>query len=126
LSGLSPEFEIDWFGDQVDHVREPRYIGRMMRDTVLAVLRANKAALQARGVQRAALFGSTARDEANPGSDVDIMVEIDPHAAVDLYAYVAITHYIASLFPVAVDVAEREQLLEPVRKTAEQDAVYAF
>jgi hypothetical protein len=37
-----------------------------------------------------------------------------------------VTHYLEALFSVRVDVAERDQLLEPVRKTAEHDAVYAF
>ena len=98
----------------------------MTRDAVIAILRANEAALRRRGVLRAALFGSTARDEARPGSDLDIMVEIDPAARVDLYGYAGITRYIAELFPVPVDVAEHEMLLEPVRRTAERDAVYAF
>ena len=98
----------------------------MNRDAVIRVLRAHQGELRRRGVKRAALFGSTARGEARPGSDIDIMVEIDPAAHVDLYRYVGITQYIAALFPVAVDVAERDQLLEPVRSTADADAVYAF
>ena len=98
----------------------------MTRDSVIAILRAHEAPLRLRGVLRAALFGSTARGETTPGSDVDIMVEIDPAARVDLYGYAGITRYIAELFPVPVDVAERDMLLEPVRRTAEKDAVYAF
>jgi predicted nucleotidyltransferase len=98
----------------------------MNRDAVIAILRAHDAPLRLRGVLRAALFGSTARNEARPDSDLDIMVEIDPSAHVDLYGYAGITRYIAELFPVPVDVAEREMLLEPVRATAETDAVYAF
>jgi len=98
----------------------------MTRDAVLAILRDHEAPLRRQGVLRAALFGSTARNEALPGSDLDIMVEIDPAARVDLYGYAGITRYIAELFPVPVDVAERDMLLEAVRRTAENDAVYAF
>lgn len=75
---------------------------------------------------RAALFGSAARGENTPGSDLDIMVDIDPAAHVDLYDYVGITQYIEQLFAVPVDVADRAMLIEPVRRTAEQDAMYAF
>lgn len=98
----------------------------MNRDAAIAILRANEPSLRRLGVRRAALFGSAARGEAVAGSDLDIMVEIDPAAHVDLYSYVGITHYIAGLFPAPVDVAERGMLLEPVRRTADKDAVYAF
>src|SRR5258707_8056674 len=95
-------------------------------DSVLAILRAHEGPLRRQGVKRAALFGSTARGEGTSDSDLDIMVEIDPAARVDLYDYVGITQYIAELFSVPVDVADRAMLIEPVRRTAERDAVYAF
>jgi|SRR6185312_9153852 len=98
----------------------------MSRDAVLAILRAHEAPLRRRGVTRAALFGSVARGESTAGSDIDIMIEIDPTARIDLYGYVGITQYIEALFSARVDVAEREQLIDRVRETAEQDAVYAF
>lgn len=98
----------------------------MTRDAVIAILRAHETSLRSQGVVRAALFGSTARGESTAQSDVDIMVDIDPAARIDLYSYAGITRYIAELFPVHVDVADRAMLIEPVRRTAERDAVYAF
>ena len=98
----------------------------MTPDAVIAILRAHEAPLRRQGVTRAALFGSTVRGEASPESDIDIMVEIDPAAGVDLYDYVGITRYIADLLSVPVDVADRAMLIEPVRRTAEEEAVYAF
>ena len=41
--------------------------------------------LRSRGVTHAALFGSRARGEARADSDIDIMVEIAPEAAIDLF-----------------------------------------
>ena len=98
----------------------------MTPDAVIAILRAHEAPLRRQGVTRAALFGSTVRGEASPESDIDIMVEIDPAAGVDLYDYVGITRYIADLLSVPVDVADRAMLIERVRRTAEEEAVYAF
>ena len=45
---------------------------------VLGVLRAHGPALRALGVERVRLFGSFARDEAGPESDVDLLVDFGP------------------------------------------------
>lgn len=48
----------------------------MRRAEALAILQAHKADLEALGVDALYLFGSVARDEANPQSDVDVLVEL--------------------------------------------------
>ena len=98
----------------------------MDRQDILDRLRENERALRARGVTHAALFGSVARGEQRPDSDIDIMVEIAPDAHVDLFAYVGIVQFIEELFPVPVDVVDREGLKPMVRPRAEREAVYAF
>jgi uncharacterized protein len=103
-----------------------RYSRSMGRQDIISRLRENEAALRARGVTNAALFGSRARDDATPGSDTDIMIEIDPEARVGVYEYVGIKHYIASLFEGPVDVVDREGLRSYVRLAATVDAIYAF
>lgn len=98
----------------------------MDRQDVLDRLRENERALRARGVTHAALFGSVARGEQGPDSDIDIMVEIAPEAPVGIYEYVGIVQFIEDLFPARVDVVERSSLKRYVRPQAERDAVYAF
>lgn len=99
---------------------------RLDREQVLAVLRAHEAELRGRGVAHAALFGSLARGEAGPDSDIDLMIEIAPDAAIGLFEYVGITQYLEDLFPIRVDVANREGLKPLVRPGVERDAIYAF
>jgi uncharacterized protein len=96
------------------------------RDQVIATLRAHERELRQRGVRHAALFGSVARKQARPASDIDIMIELDPEVPVDLFEYVAITQYVTDLFAARVDVANRGSLKPTVRPYAERDAVYAF
>jgi predicted nucleotidyltransferase len=96
------------------------------REEIIATLRTHQAELGRRGVRHAALFGSLARGESKRTSDIDILIELDPQAPVGLFEYVGITQYLADLFPVRVDVANRSSLKPLVRPSVERDALYAF
>jgi uncharacterized protein len=98
----------------------------MTREDIIARLRENEAALRARGVTHAALFGSRARGDAREDSDTDIMIEIDPEARIGVWDYVGIRQYIAGLFEGPVDVVKRKTLKAYVRPSVLADAVYAF
>jgi uncharacterized protein len=90
---------------------------------ILAKLRDHEPALRERGVSHAALFGSRARGDNHPDSDIDILVEI---GSMSLWGYVGLTQFIGGLFPEPVDVADRSRFKPFVRPTAEREAIYAF
>ena len=92
----------------------------------LETLRRSEKALRARGVRRAALFGSVARGDNRPDSDIDIMIEVDPEAHITVFEYVGLKEYIAALFNGPVDVVSRDGLKPYVRPAATADAIYAF
>lgn len=98
----------------------------MDRQTVIDILRAHEPELRRRGVTYAALFGSRARGEARADSDIDVMIDIDPKVPMSLWGFVGLANFIRDMFPVAVDVHERQALKPRVRRQAEQDAVHAF
>jgi uncharacterized protein len=98
----------------------------MNRQAILDRLRQNEHALRERGVTHAGLFGSRVRGDNRPDSDIDLLIDIDPAAVQDVYAYVGLKNYIAELFSDPVDVVTREALKPYVRPLAETDAVYAF
>jgi predicted nucleotidyltransferase len=93
---------------------------------VLTTLRRFEPDLRGRGVRRAALFGSVARGDHAPGSDIDIMIEIDPEARITVFDYAELKEYISSLFEGPVDVVSRDGLKPYVRPVATAGAIYAF
>lgn len=98
----------------------------MNRQQILAKLQENEIALRARGVSHAALFGSRARGDNRPDSDIDIMVEFEPAAHVTVFNYAGLKEYIAGLFDGPVDVVNREGLKPYVQPAVTTDAIYAF
>lgn len=93
---------------------------------VIEILRRSERALRERGVRHAALFGSVARGDNGPNSDIDIMIEIDPAARLTGYDYAGLKEYIADLFDGPVDVVNRKNLKPYIAPAATADAVYAF
>jgi uncharacterized protein len=98
----------------------------MNSEDALAILRRSETALRQRGVRHAALFGSVARGDNRPDSDIDILVEFDPAARVTLFDYVEVKAYINNLFDNRVDVVDRAALKSHLRGAAERDAIDAF
>jgi predicted nucleotidyltransferase len=98
----------------------------MSRENALATLRLHETELRARGILHVALFGSLARGERRPDSDIDILVDIDPDAVRDIYAYVDLKEFVAGLFEGPVDVVSREALKPSLRDSAVGDSLFAF
>ena len=61
------------------------YNQSMTRRTVISRIRKNRAQLDKLGVKSLSIFGSVARGEELPGSDVDILVEFNGRATFDRY-----------------------------------------
>lgn len=98
----------------------------MTNAEILDVLRRSEPELRAKGVRHAGLFGSTARGEATPDSDIDIMIDLDPELPLSIYDYVGIKLFIADLFEGPVDVVNRSSLKPYVAKNAIGDVIKAF
>jgi predicted nucleotidyltransferase len=101
-------------------------MGAMKRDQIIATLKAAEPELRKRGIRHAALFGSVARGEERPDSDIDILIEFEPGEEGSIYDYVRLKEFVAGLFEGPVDVINRDALKPHVRAPAARDTVYAF
>ena len=92
----------------------------MTRTEALAVLTAHRVELAAFGLHRLALFGSAARDEAGPDSDVDLLVEFEGKATLDRYA--GLNDRLEDLLRRPVDLAAPSVIRPFMRESVEEDA----
>ena len=74
---------------------------RRRRDEILVVARKRRA-------RRIAVFGSVARGEARPGSDVDLLVDFEPETS--LLDHIGLFQDLEDLLGVGVDVVARNAL----------------
>jgi len=74
------------------------------------------------GVKSLALFGSMARDEARPTSDVDLLVEFEGQATFD--QYMDLKFYLEQLLGCRVDLVTRKALKSRLRPAVEKEALY--
>ena len=98
----------------------------MNKQNAIKLLRRHQNDLRARGIIHAALFGSVARGDAGPRSDLDILIELDPELKLDIFAYAGLKRYVAELFHGPVDVVNKAALKPYLRQPVSADAVYAF
>ena len=98
----------------------------MDKDAVIATLRAHRAALERLGVIHAAVFGSVARGEAGPESDIDIAIDMDYDVVGGLWEYGALKQQIADLFSGPVDVVNQRKLKPGIKESVARDMIYAF
>ncbi len=82
--------------------------------------------LKGRGVEHLAVFGSVARMEDRPDSDIDIVVDIDPERHFDIFDLAGIAGDISRLLGRQVDVLERKSLKPSFLSEVEKDQIYVF
>ncbi|MGO1320962.1 MAG: nucleotidyltransferase family protein [Galactobacter sp.] len=75
--------------------------------------------LNARGVTNPRVFGSVARGEDHPGSDLDLLVTVDPDQA---WEFVSVSRELSELLGVPVDVVS-DRGLKPKHAEVRTEAI---
>src|SRR5512143_975422 len=82
----------------------------MTRDEAIQILRKHAGEIRARGVTHLALFGSIARGDAGPESDIDVVVDIEPGRKFSLIDQAGLRLLLCDLFGRETDVVVRKDL----------------
>jgi predicted nucleotidyltransferase len=93
----------------------------MDREEALSLLRSHMDELRTLGVQEISIFGSVARGEAGPDSDVDVLVELGP--GIGLFEYVGIRDRIAEILGRPVDMGTPNGLKPRIKDRVLAEAV---
>ena len=94
----------------------------MQREIVLSLIRENRDKIKSFGVESLAVFGSVARGEASPESDVDILVTFYGPATFD--QYMELKFFLEELLGRPVDLVTRKALKPQVQTQVEREAIY--
>jgi hypothetical protein len=89
-------------------------------------LRAHHQELRRRGVRALFVFGSVARGDATPASDIDLAVVFAPAARVSIISLGSLKAYLEQVLGWPVDLGERGSLRPEARAAFDREAVRVF
>jgi hypothetical protein len=95
----------------------------MNREQIIQRLNEHKRELDAFGVRSLSLFGSVARGEARPGSDIDILVHFDRVGG--LFEFVRLKNFLEQTLEQPVDLVTPDALKPQLREKILRESVHA-
>ena len=94
----------------------------LLLEDVKRILAGHKAELRAQGVKSLAVFGSVARGEAEPESDLDLLVEFD--RSIGLFHFIHVQDFLRDLLGgVEIDLVIRDAVFEGLKDDIYTEAV---
>ncbi len=98
----------------------------MDRAQAIDQLKAHAETMRSMGATSLYLYGSTARDEAKAGSDVDVFIEYDHASRFNAFDLVGIKQFLEDQLGTAIDITTREGLHPRLRDRIERSSIRVF
>jgi predicted nucleotidyltransferase len=96
------------------------------REQVVTTLREHQQELKAAGIVRLSVFGSTARGDRRPDSDIDLLAAFDESMPISLLDMAGLEIQLSQVLGHKVDLVEEGTLKPRVQVEVESEAVRAF
>lgn len=98
----------------------------MDKERILGILREHEPELKAAGLLHLRLFGSVARDEATPQSDVDLLADYDESMRIGLLDLSRFQYQLTDLLGSEVHLSSEKMMRPRIRARVLREAVSAF
>jgi uncharacterized protein len=98
----------------------------MNRDRAIRTLQENADAIHKLGATALFLFGSAARDEMRPDSDVDVFIDYDPEGPFSFVELVGLHDLLQAKFNRDLDVTTRAGLHHRLKSSIEASSIQVF
>jgi uncharacterized protein len=95
-------------------------------ETIIAKLREMERAIKAEGVTKLAIFGSRARGDARPDSDLDILVETTGRGEAPAFDFFKVLHLIEDATGMRAQISERALLKPRIAERIADDLIEVF
>jgi len=98
----------------------------MDKERILAVLRQHEAEIKVAGILHLRLFGSVARGEATPDSDVDLFIDYDESDSWNLLHALGYQDRVSEILGLRVHLTSEKHLREHLRDHALRETLSVF
>jgi predicted nucleotidyltransferase len=98
----------------------------MTLDDVRRLIEPEKEALRAKGVAALYVFGSVARGEAEPGSDVDVLIDIEPGKRFHIVDLANVYNRLTNALGTEVDIVTSRSVKNALHERVLKDAVRVY
>ncbi len=95
-------------------------------EKVIEILQINQMHIHQFHVSSLSIFGSVARGDAGPGSDIDILVEFDPGASIGFFTFARLQQFLSELMGRPVDLVTPDALHKALKHNILEEAVPAI
>jgi uncharacterized protein len=97
----------------------------MNKQQLIETIQANRELLEEFSVKSISVFGSVARGEDRPESDIDILVEFDPDARIGFFAFARLQRRLSDILERPVDLVTPDALHKAMKSRILEEAVHA-